>query len=351
MPGTRALVAIGQAVGPPVVASYNVTTDTLMGCKLENSSVEFRAEGVRSNYSSVTGRMVLAATLRLPSVYNPSRLNQVWQVGPAARGMALVPHAQQLHNFDGVDTLNLATGQMFGYSNTALRDAHGVLSVIGWGIIMPAGILIVRYFRSFPFQRQEYFLLHASCQLSAYVVGTTAWGIGLALLGSTRYYKTIMGHRVIGVLVFCLATLQMMALWLKPKKRDKYRRYWSIYHHFVGYSLVALTVVNIFKGFKILKPPPKWRWVYVAILASIGCAVLVLEIITWYKFYVLQKKKAEEHKDVKSAKAVQVTSNIQVADRLDEDGLNSSLSSSSSLALLCLCFCLFFPKIVFFFFI
>ncbi|KAK8959137.1 hypothetical protein KSP40_PGU020616 [Platanthera guangdongensis] len=54
--------------------------------------------------------------------------------------------------------------------------------------------------------------------------------------------------------LFCLATLQVFALLLRPNKNNKYRVYWNIYHHATGYSVIILSVVNIFKGFDILQP-------------------------------------------------------------------------------------------------
>ncbi|KAI0513391.1 hypothetical protein KFK09_009411 [Dendrobium nobile] len=296
MVGTRAIVGIREmdgGDGPVVVATYNITGEVRLGCKLVNSTVEFSVRNVRSSYRAATGMVVVAGRLMLPAAeYDVRRLNHVWQMGPAAAGMVLLPHSLRLQNFDGVETLDLVTGRKVGNSNTALRDAHGVLSVIGWGILLPIGVITVRYFKTFPFQKREWFLLHSSCQITAYVLGTTAWAIGLALLGSSKYYYTILSHRIIGILIFCLATLQMMALWLKPKRKDKYRKYWSIYHHFVGYSLIALVIVNIFKGFNILRPPPKWRWGYIGILSSIAGVFLIMEIITWYKFHQQQKRDA-----------------------------------------------------------
>ncbi|PKA61478.1 Auxin-induced in root cultures protein 12 [Apostasia shenzhenica] len=298
MIGTRAVVAVGRQDGsPPAVATYNVTADARRGCKLRNSTVEFVVENGRASYSPETGRMTVAATLRLlVKDYNASRLNHVWQVGPGAIDMVLLPHPRRLQNFDGVGTLDLVTGRRLDHSNKVLRDAHGVLSVIGWGVLLPLGVIMVRYFRAFPFQRREWFLAHSTCQITAYTVGTTAWGIGLALVGSSKYYSTIMAHRIIGICIFCLATLQMMALWLKPKRMDKYRKYWSIYHHFVGYSLIVLTIANIFKGFNILKPPPRWRWVYVGILSGIAALILVLEFITWFTFcQQIKKNTSSDH--------------------------------------------------------
>lgn len=80
-----------------------------------------------------------------------------------------------------------------------------------------------------------------------------------------------------------------MALWLKPKKKyeggkiitDRPRKYWSIYHHLVGYTLITLSIVNIFKGFAILRPPPVWKWIYVGLLAAFSCVAFGLEVAIW----------------------------------------------------------------------
>lgn len=79
--------------------------------------------------------------------------------------------------------------------------------------------------------------------------------------------------------------MQITALWLKPSRNDKYRKYWSIYHHTVGYAVVALAIANIFKGFAILRPAASWRWAYIGILSGLAFVALLLEIVTWVKFY------------------------------------------------------------------
>lgn len=84
-----------------------------------------------------------------------------------------------------------------------------MLSVIGWGFLVPIGAFVIRYFRTFPFKRKKWFVAHASIQLTAYIIGTTAWGIGLSLTTNAGHAKSFMGHRIIGILIFCLATLQV----------------------------------------------------------------------------------------------------------------------------------------------
>ncbi|XP_010924092.3 cytochrome b561 and DOMON domain-containing protein At3g25290-like isoform X1 [Elaeis guineensis] len=296
MVGTRALIAFNQPSGMPVVNTYNVTADTRRGCKLEPSTIEVGVANKAANYSDETGRLTMAARLTLPPEYNVSKLNHVWQVGPRVVGTVPLAHAKTLHNFDSKETMDLESG--VGHSqrhhDIGLREAHGILSVIGWGTLLPIGVIVSRYFRGSPIDtKNKWFYAHVGIQILAFSLGVAAWGIGLSLMERSGQYRAFMGHRIVGILIFCLATLQVMALWLKPKMLDKYRKYWNIYHHFVGYSLIVLIIVNIFKGYAILKPAPRWKWAYIGILIGLSCVALGLEISIWFVFLKPDDKKAQ----------------------------------------------------------
>ncbi|KAK9288627.1 hypothetical protein L1049_017087 [Liquidambar formosana] len=122
----------------------------------------------------------------------------------------------------------------------------------------------------------------SSCWLPilSYVIGVAGWGMGLKL-GSQSKGVQFTSHRYIGITLFCLATLQIFALFLRPKKDHKYRFYWNIYHHGVGYSVLVLGIINVFKGLEILEPANKWKAAYIMLLAVLGAIAIVLEIITW----------------------------------------------------------------------
>lgn len=85
--------------------------------------------------------------------------------------------------------------------------------------------------------------------------------------------------------------VQMMALRLKPKRTDEYRTYWNMYHHFLGYSLIAVAAVNIFLGINIIESGPHhhWRWSYIGVLGLLGSVALALEFYTWFKFLKLSQ--------------------------------------------------------------
>lgn len=75
--------------------------------------------------------------------------------------------------------------------------------------------------------------------------------------------------------------LQIFALFLRPKKEHKLRFYWNIYHHGVGYAILTLGIINVFKGLNILDPEKKWKSTYVSILIVLGAIAVLLELFTW----------------------------------------------------------------------
>lgn len=84
----------------------------------------------------------------------------------------------------------------------------------------------------------------------------------------------------------------MLALRLKPEASDEYRKYWDMYHHFLGYALLAGISVNIFQGIAILKPDQTWKWAYIGVLGASASITLFFQFCTWFKF--LKKRKKEK---------------------------------------------------------
>lgn len=82
--------------------------------------------------------------------------------------------------------------------------------------------------------------------------------------------------------------IQIFALLLRPKQDHKYRFYWNIYHHGVGYAILVLGIINVFKGLDILDPSKKWKTIYTVVIAALGVIAFLLEAIAWV--IVLKKK-------------------------------------------------------------
>ncbi|OVA08781.1 Cytochrome b561 [Macleaya cordata] len=287
MVGTRALIGFQQPNGSLVLKTYNITRETKIGCPLKPSEIDVKIDNQQIMYLQDTGFLIISATISLPPhEYNITRLNHVWQVGSMVKDMEPQMHSLTLHNVDSSETIDLISGKSRSGAGYRRQHVHGILNIVGWGTLLPIGMIIARYFKEFPVKYKGWFSLHVSCQISAYIIGTIGWVTGIWLGNASKDYVFRI-HRIFGITVFTFTTLQVLALWLRPNVKDEYRKYWSIYHHFLGYGLIPVIIMNIFHGIDILRPAEKWKWAYVAILGVFGSSILVLEAFTWTK-HILQ---------------------------------------------------------------
>ncbi|GAB4825265.1 hypothetical protein Ancab_008137 [Ancistrocladus abbreviatus] len=283
MIGAQALVAYQNSSGAIHAYTSSVTG---YGTQLAESKLSFSVSNISAEMPSST-QMIIFAKVQLPS----TTVNQVWQVGPVSSDTPQA-HSTTGDNVKSTGTVNFLSGQVSGGggggSRLRKKNVHGVLNAVSWGTLMPMGVIIARYMKVFKAADPAWFYLHITCQFSAYVVGVAGWGTGLKLGSeSSGVYHA---HRNIGIALFSLATLQVFALLLRPNKDHKYRLYWNIYHHSIGYTVIVLSIINIFKGLDILDPAKKWKRAYIGILIFLGSIALILEAFTW--LIVLKRKRA-----------------------------------------------------------
>lgn len=293
MAGSRALVAYKDSKGTVAVNTYNISGYTA-DAVTKTKKLDFEVWDTRAE--EVSGVMRIYAKVKLTEeVAGKGRVNQVWQVGPGVGGDGvLTPHAMNPPNFNSVGSLDLngGSGSVGGGGSGAnsrlkKRNIHGILNAVSWGILFPIGAIVARYLRTFPSADPAWFYLHASCQVSAYAIGVAGWATGLKL-GSESKGIQFTDHRNIGIALFAIATLQIFALFLRPNKDHKYRFYWNIYHHSVGYAILVLGILNVFKGLRILSPEHKWKLAYIIVIGVLGGIAVLLEAITW--IVVLRRK-------------------------------------------------------------
>uniref|UniRef100_J3MUK0 Cytochrome b561 domain-containing protein n=1 Tax=Oryza brachyantha TaxID=4533 RepID=J3MUK0_ORYBR len=269
MAGTQALVALPKGGG------YEVQT----------FDIETYALGA-------PGKLKLFETLTLQN--GTGEVNQVWQVGPVSGGN-MMPHDMGNDNKAATGKLNLVTGaatsSSAGGSLLRKKNTHGILNAVSWGLLLPMGAIFARYLKTFKSADPAWFYLHVACQLIGYGVGVSGWATGIHL-GNLSKGITYSVHRNIGIAVFALGTLQVFALFLRPKKDHKYRVYWNAYHHSVGYTIIILGIINIFKGMSILQVEQKWKTGYIIAISILGGIAVILEVVTWT--IVLQRRKEDD---------------------------------------------------------
>lgn len=77
---------------------------------------------------------------------------------------------------------------------------------------------MARYLKVFKAADPAWFYLHIACQSSAYAVGVAGWATGLKLGSESSGVYDL--HRNIGILLFCLGTLQVVKFPFSLKKRS-----------------------------------------------------------------------------------------------------------------------------------
>ncbi|CAB4306030.1 unnamed protein product [Prunus armeniaca] len=288
MLGAQSLVAFQQSNGTTRVYKSPISS---YQTNLAEGNLNYVVSDLSAEYLN-NDEMIIFATWTLPT--NSTTILQVWQQGPVSSDSPSV-HPTVAPNTNAKQTLNLLSGQTAssggGGSRIRKKNIHGILNAVSWGVLMPFGAMVARYLKVFKSADPAWFYLHATCQTSAYVVGVAGWATGLKL-GSDSTGIQYDTHRNIGITLFCLGTLQVFALLLRPNKDHKFRFHWNIYHHATGYAVIILSIVNIFEGFDILQPEKKWKNAYIGLIIALGVQAALLEAYTWY--VVLKRKRSEK---------------------------------------------------------
>ncbi|KAI4340993.1 hypothetical protein MLD38_025775 [Melastoma candidum] len=158
---------------------------------------------------------------------------------------------------------------------TSSRQLHGVLNTVSWGTLLPTGVIVARNLKALNPMDKGWFYLHFACQGAAYTIGTAGWATGRWLGGSDASNV----HRTIGLILFILNTLQVLGILLRPTPDHRVRVYWNVYHHMSGYTIIVLSVVNVYMGLSLLHPLMIWKQIYTGILVHLGSIAVLLEII------------------------------------------------------------------------
>ncbi|KAI3948064.1 hypothetical protein MKX01_014663 [Papaver californicum] len=274
MIGTQALVAFQDSNGTLKAFTSSVTG---YSTQLQEANLTFGVPSISAQL--VNNEITIFASLEGP-----------------VNGDSLMAHVTSGDNIKSVNTLDLLSGQLLQ------PLVHGVLNAISWGILTPLGALIARYLKVVDSAGPAWFYLHMACQHVAYVVGVTGWVLGLRLgfesVGTyikPFYFQRYSAHRYIGIVLFSLGTLQVFALLLRPSPDHKYRFYWNIYHRMTGYTVIVLSVINVFKGLDILDPENNWKMIYVIIISVLGIIAINLDLYKWIRVMKMKKNVKSEN--------------------------------------------------------
>ncbi|KAJ7298999.1 hypothetical protein O6H91_22G028700 [Diphasiastrum complanatum] len=293
MAGTSALIAFKDSQGKSTMLQYKLTAEVQDGLSTLSPGVTDLV--VLDQAVEISGtQFQMFATLQLKP--NQTSVNLIWNRGPGVSGTSPEPHNISPTDLQGRKSIDLSSGIVIGGGSVPyqhLKNTHGLLAAISWGLLLPLGAMAARYLRAFD---PAWFYIHVSIQTIGYLLGVVVWCLGLRLGHDSPgivYHK----HRRIGITLFCFATLQVLAIAFRPGKEDKIRVYWKFYHGVLGFTTIILAAVNIFKGLDILLPGSGWRTAYIVILSTLGGVSIILEIITWSLFFRRKTQTSTKHLD------------------------------------------------------
>ena len=118
------------------------------------------------------------------------------------------------HNWKGSATVNLNNGTIVETTGlTKMEEAHAWIVTIGWGVLVPAGIVMARSFKDAGSQALKpplWFHVHRAVMSLGFVLGCV--GVGLGFAASSGGWDTpYAAHRNMGVAVSALGLAQVGA--------------------------------------------------------------------------------------------------------------------------------------------
>ncbi|XP_021893083.1 cytochrome b561 and DOMON domain-containing protein At3g61750 [Carica papaya] len=154
------------------------------------------------------------------------------------------------------------------------RRNHGILGIFAWGLILPLGAIFSRYMRH---KDPLWYYLHAITQFLGFIIGFVTVLLGVRLYDKMK--ANAPAHRGIGIFVLVASNLQVLALVLRPSNLSKIRKYWNLYHHWLGRTALFFGSLNIVLGIILSNSGSSWKIGYGFLLTVILVVVIVLEIL------------------------------------------------------------------------
>ncbi|KAF2289021.1 hypothetical protein GH714_024165 [Hevea brasiliensis] len=172
-----------------------------------------------SMITSQSSRLYLAFQL---SIDQPSS-RLIYSLGPAGRfpsapGYQLMEHQiSDDHELIMSTAMNYVTGATSNNNpQSGLRKSHGILNMLGWGIMMIIGAIVARYCKQWD---PIWFYLHTAIQSLGFLLGLAGVICGFVL--EDRLNADVSTHKGLGIFILVLGSLQVMVFFARPDKASK----------------------------------------------------------------------------------------------------------------------------------
>ncbi|XP_078432456.1 uncharacterized protein LOC144704091 [Wolffia australiana] len=266
MVGSSAVAGWISSTGGGIAKQYDLTGEVSSKCPPDQGNLQL----VNGSTTIVRSSSRLYLAFQLNATKPLNRL--IYALGPNGRlpdsSFYLAEHQAEISTSIDYST-GVSSGEEDG-SDKLLR-AHGLVNLIGWGVLMPVGILFARYAKSWD---PAWFYSHIVIQVIGLALGIAGIVTGFRL--EDEQGEEVDTHKALGLVVLVTASLQATAVLLRPGKEAKLRKFWNWYHHNVGRIAIGFAIGNIFYGLTLAGEEKSW---YIGYGVFLGLWVLVTVLL------------------------------------------------------------------------
>ncbi|XVF72358.1 hypothetical protein PTKIN_Ptkin12aG0115500 [Pterospermum kingtungense] len=273
MVGSSAMVGWISADGTATVKQY------FLGGQSPNLVLPDQGKlTIVTNSSSITlqsSRLYMAFQLNTSQplsrvIYSVGQIRVI----PSSPDYTLAEHRDKVSTI-----LNYVSGTSASKSpHSRLRKSHGILNMLSWGILMIIGAIVARHLKQWD---PIWFYSHAAIQSCAFILGISGIICGFAL--EHRLEAHVPTHKGLGIFILVLGCLQVMAVFARPDKESKRRKFWNWYHYSVGRILIVFAMANVFYGIHLREKGRGWNAGYGVVIAILLLVSFILELRKWRK--------------------------------------------------------------------
>ena len=161
--------------------------------------------------------------------------------------------------------------------------AHGVLMLLGWGVLLPWGAATAHTLKRFD---PTWFRVHVGLQITGLAVAIVGVVIALDQLRPFGITDHSQAHGSFGLTVMALGMLQPLNGLLRPHKGTARRHAWEWLHKGTGYAALLLAIPTIVMGADLLDVQvgqyfPSMRRAALAVCFAVGWGGVAL-LTVWH---------------------------------------------------------------------
>lgn len=262
----------GATIGDYYLAGYT-SSDII-----ESAGIPVTNMKASSASSTGTDGMITATfTVELPTSNVDSRsTNIILAEGPVSSSGVFLDHrgSRSSGNIDLLINDN-NNANVTSSSMSSVGQAHAWLMTIGFGVLMPLGVIAAIGLRAG--YGPHWFEYHRYIMLFAFLVVIAGFATGFVHSDEKGEVERISYdvHSALGITAFILVSLNVIAGLLRPRKDHKKRGVWNVVHHNMGRIGLILAIINIYYALLVVEDDIA-DWTYIAYSAVLGVMLVVM---------------------------------------------------------------------------